>query len=93
MVPHNRLHVVQVEGAVACHVEALWLSAATLAVLRLRQEGKSYAGITEQLGIQTSTISWYLRKAKDHFGLDTPEEAVSEAKARGLRYDATRAAT
>lgn len=60
------------------------LSDKTIEVLRLRDQGVSYQNIAERTGIEFSTVGYHLRRAAKVLGVETPAEAVEEAKRRGL---------
>ena len=60
------------------------LSEQTFRVLRLRDEGKTYPQIADELGIAKHTVAYHLQRAKQSLEVDKPDEAVVEARAREL---------
>ncbi len=60
------------------------LSEETLRVLRVRAQGKTYLEVAAELGIVKHTVGYHVQRTKRLLQVDTPEEAVEEAKARGL---------
>lgn len=66
------------------HRRSSELSTKTLEVLRLRAEGLTHAQTAAALGIEPATVGHHLKRAKALLGVDTPKQALEEAKARGL---------
>lgn len=81
---HRRLNRLPLGPLPNRHRQQSSLGEKTLAVLRLRAEGRSHREIAQELGIALPTIGYHLTRAKKLLGTKTPGAAVQEAKQRAL---------